>query len=249
MMPAQVLSGLISANVAALAKGKVKPMAITKKKIAIILVLGIAVVSLNGEVLLRSAQPAKGSVEPGNPKADKNSKPVLPDAKEIQRLIKQLGSDDFADREAAEEALGVVGESALDPLRSAAETSTDPEIRRRAKHLIHLTEAKLVQQARKSLLGVWQCSFTHDAPPDATKECAIIELNAKLYFINELGQITEATLEFHRDDLEATAWGALKGRIQMDKSGVRILWANKSKWTKRRPTTWKWVGCWPVHLF
>ena len=109
------------------------------------------------------------------------------------------------------------------------------ETRARAERLIQFIEGKIVLKARKALLGVWRFSEPHDAPPDPTKECAIIEINAKLYFVNEEGQISEGTVEIHQLGLEVTAaaWGDLKGQIVNDKGGARILWANQTKWTKK----------------
>src|SRR5262245_40820914 len=58
-----------------------------------------------------------------------------PGGKEIERLVRQLGSDQFKEREAASNALGKIGKTALAALRKAAKDS-DPEIRSRAARLI-----------------------------------------------------------------------------------------------------------------
>src|SRR6266571_2059045 len=52
---------------------------------------------------------------------------VDPDDMEIVRLIKQLGSDKFKEREAASKRLAEIGEPALDALDKAA-TSNDLEV-------------------------------------------------------------------------------------------------------------------------
>jgi WD40 repeat protein len=57
-----------------------------------------------------------------------------PKAADIDRLIKQLGSEDFNAREAASKALRAIGEPALPALRKAGE-SNDAEVRRRARDL------------------------------------------------------------------------------------------------------------------
>jgi hypothetical protein len=57
------------------------------------------------------------------------------DAERIARLIKQLGDDSFAKREAASKELEGIGAPALAALRKAASSSADPEIRRRAKRI------------------------------------------------------------------------------------------------------------------
>src|SRR6516164_7636580 len=59
-----------------------------------------------------------------------------PSAAEVADLIRLLGSDKFAEREAAAKRLASFGSSAWEALRSAAATSDDPEIRRRAGQLL-----------------------------------------------------------------------------------------------------------------
>lgn len=53
----------------------------------------------------------------------------------IARLIRQLGSARFSEREAASRALDAIGEPALEPLEAAV-TAGDPETRRRAAELV-----------------------------------------------------------------------------------------------------------------
>jgi len=59
----------------------------------------------------------------------------------IDRLIKQLGDDHFAKREAASKELDALGEPALAALRKAATSSADLEIQRRAKQAVRATPA------------------------------------------------------------------------------------------------------------
>ena len=63
-----------------------------------------------------------------------------PDDKEIASLVKQLGSDDFEERQAATIRLTEIGEPALDPLRNV---TTPLESRRRAEQIVAVIEAKL----------------------------------------------------------------------------------------------------------
>lgn len=63
------------------------------------------------------------------------------DAK-IKQLIKQLGSTDFGEREAATKELAKIGQPALEALRNAANTG-DVETRRRAKELLEPLETAL----------------------------------------------------------------------------------------------------------
>jgi hypothetical protein len=58
------------------------------------------------------------------------------EAEMVARLIKQLGDDAFAKREAATEQLKALGEPALEALRKAAASDSDPEIRARAERII-----------------------------------------------------------------------------------------------------------------
>jgi hypothetical protein len=60
---------------------------------------------------------------------------------EIQTLIQQLGSDEFADREAAEKKLNAIGVPALTNLR-AAMRSQNPEVARRAQDLVRKIERR-----------------------------------------------------------------------------------------------------------
>jgi formylglycine-generating enzyme len=54
----------------------------------------------------------------------------------IDRLIRQLGSENFEEREAAGKALEAIGTPALEALRKAASSSSDAEVRRRARQLV-----------------------------------------------------------------------------------------------------------------
>jgi hypothetical protein len=62
-----------------------------------------------------------------------------PDAAAVAKLVKQLGSDDFQDREAATKALADIGLPALDALRKAAKDE-DAEIAHRAGRLVESIE-------------------------------------------------------------------------------------------------------------
>src|SRR5262245_29430935 len=70
------------------------------------------------------------------------------DGDEVPKLIKQLGSDTFAEREAASRKLEALGEKVWYTLRRAAEETTDPEVRRRAGELAEAIE----QQHYKEVL-------------------------------------------------------------------------------------------------
>jgi hypothetical protein len=63
-----------------------------------------------------------------------DSKPII--RADIERLIRRLGSDSFADRQEAMKELRRLGKPALEALRDAAANSNDKEIRRRAAELV-----------------------------------------------------------------------------------------------------------------
>jgi hypothetical protein len=69
-----------------------------------------------------------------------------PDRVRIERLIKQLGSEKFSEREAASKALEEAGEDALPALRNAKD-NRDPEVRRRAVALAKAIIRRLRAQA------------------------------------------------------------------------------------------------------
>jgi uncharacterized protein (TIGR03067 family) len=73
----------------------------------------------------------------------------------MDRLIQQLGSKRFREREAACKALERVGESALDALHEAATGEPDPEVRRRATGLVERIEAQVKARAYRALQGTW----------------------------------------------------------------------------------------------
>ncbi len=71
------------------------------------------------------------------------------DSTQIDRLIKQLGSEQFAEREAASRELAAYGESALPALRRAAAGSGDAEVRRRARELVRTIVARLLNPPKR----------------------------------------------------------------------------------------------------
>lgn len=66
------------------------------------------------------------------------------DAQQIARLIEQLGSNNFEEREQASKKLADIGLPALEPLRKVAASSSDAEVRQRAEDLLH----KLAEQVK-----------------------------------------------------------------------------------------------------
>src|SRR5262249_470140 len=70
---------------------------------------------------------------------DKDKRGKEPDASALAKLVKQLGSSDFRQREGATKALAAIGFPALQALRKAAR-GDDPEVARRVTHLIESIE-------------------------------------------------------------------------------------------------------------
>jgi hypothetical protein len=64
---------------------------------------------------------------------------------DVERLVRQLGSDKFKEREAAASALTKVGKPALPALRKAAADSADEEVRARAARLVLAIRDALVR--------------------------------------------------------------------------------------------------------
>jgi WD40 repeat protein len=83
----------------------------------------------------------------------------------VERLVKQLGSDSFAERATATKALNAVGAPALDALRKAIETSDDAEVRRRAKQVIESVKARLYGEPR-CFKGHTDCVLSVSFSPD-----------------------------------------------------------------------------------
>lgn len=66
-------------------------------------------------------------------------------SKEIDRLVKRLGSDEFEEREAASKALSRAGKPALKALLKAAKDGEDLEVRTRAAKIILVIRASLAR--------------------------------------------------------------------------------------------------------
>jgi HEAT repeats len=94
---------------------------------------------------------------------DDSAKVANADAKQIKKLIRELGSDDFEVREKATQGLSQIGRPALPALREALQ-STDAEVRQRARRIMDS-----IQTSTKYLL-----ESLKDADPAQRKEAAEI---------------------------------------------------------------------------
>lgn len=84
------------------------------------------------------------------------------------RLIEQLGSAVFREREVASEKLARRGEAVLPDLRRAALSSSDLEIRRRAAFLIEEIDHRLCRPVRRFGTAIWCLRYS----PDGRKAAA-----------------------------------------------------------------------------
>src|SRR5262249_34386293 len=74
----------------------------------------------------------------------------------VEQLIKQLGDDSFAKREAASRELETIGEPALPALRKSADTDRDPEIRCRARRVVETLAARASARELAKWVGYWK---------------------------------------------------------------------------------------------
>ena len=95
---------------------------------------------------------------------DDPSKAAAPDAKQLKKLIHDLGADEFSVREKATQALSEIGRPALPALREALQQSTDAEVRQRARRVMDS-----IQTSTKYLL-----ESLKDPDPAQRKEAAEI---------------------------------------------------------------------------
>jgi formylglycine-generating enzyme required for sulfatase activity len=103
------------------------------------------------------------------------------DTERIDRLILQLGSEKFAEREAAGRALEAIGTPALEALRKAAAESEDAEVRSRAGRLVETV-------LRHSRLARLDCTGDEGASPEAVRR-------AQEVCARRLGRKVEETVE------------------------------------------------------
>jgi len=94
----------------------------------------------------------------------------------IARLIKQLGEDAFAKREAASKELEAIGEPAVAALRKAAGSSDDVEIRRRAESVIAGLRLRAEAEELKKWQGEWTLVARTIEGKDVSKETIVTKM-------------------------------------------------------------------------
>jgi hypothetical protein len=98
----------------------------------------------------------------GSPRGDSGT---AAESDRVAALIKQLGDDRFAKREAASKELEDIGEPALAALRKAATSRDDLEIRRRVERIIQTITTRAadaaIQRELAAFKGKWNVEFTN----------------------------------------------------------------------------------------
>ena len=69
---------------------------------------------------------------------------TAPDAKRIEQLVADLGSEKFSIREKSQQELEGLGRSAASALNAALKNDPSPEVRRRAQHLLDRIGAEVL---------------------------------------------------------------------------------------------------------
>ncbi len=132
------VASVLPATPVSLAERVVKAMLVTRLKALLCVALLVGLVA--GPFGYGMIAGARKDNEPAT-----NGQPVP----EVERLIGQLGSKKFAQREAAGERLAALGEPALGPLRTAAATAHDPEVKHRAAVLVREVSRRLYREVRR----------------------------------------------------------------------------------------------------
>lgn len=160
-------AGLISAKVAMLTEGVLKSMLVSKLKTAASLLLTVGILAgAAGGWTYHVTAVGTAAADDGSAKiATKDA-----DADRVAKLIEQLGSDSFADREAATRGLERLGAAALEGLRKAAQ-SNDVETRRRAEALVKKIEKELASEELMRAKRV-RLRFSDTPLPEAVAELA-----------------------------------------------------------------------------
>ncbi len=135
---------------------------------------------------------------------------------EVKRLIRQLGSESFPEREAASRALEAIGEPAQQALRTAINDS-DPEVRRRAAELVEALVDRVRGEEVVALQGLWVLKTTEylgeKADQDSTDdEFAKLDsrrrIPAELRGLDEDNSQLRTTLIFKGRTFEWRQWTA-----------------------------------------
>jgi hypothetical protein len=133
------------------------------------------------------------------------------DNQRVARLIRQLGDDEFAKREAASKELETIGAPAMGALRKAAASGDDLEIRRRSKQLVQAIAGRL---RKTSISGRWTGYGVNSLGQQSPGEMVITEepdgtltgkWGAPMHLTIENGErLTEDTLQWQGSNGQGT---------------------------------------------
>src|SRR5262245_55034678 len=101
------------------------------------------------------------------PKADPNPKSLEVPPEELSRareLVQKLGSETYAEREAAERELATMGRLARPALLSAVNGAPDPEIRARCNTLLPKASAEEFKARLDAFMADTEGKYEHDLP-------------------------------------------------------------------------------------
>lgn len=107
-----------------------------------------------------SAQTRTKADTPSTPDEAPNVSLSPGDAARVERLISQLGSNNYEEREAATEQLSSIGLAALEPLRSAFLASDDLEVRLRIEDIVFSAYLMINVYDQYGFLGISQRQVT-----------------------------------------------------------------------------------------
>jgi hypothetical protein len=141
----------IPAAVAALTEGVINAMFISKCKGVTAFVVAVAFVIAGAGYFAGGVDSPGGAQAAAPPQKPADGPPTPKQQKQIDKLVEDLGDDDFDTRQAAEQALKKLGEQALPALEKAMK-SKDLETRKRAARLAEpLLKQIRARQAEKLL--------------------------------------------------------------------------------------------------
>jgi RNA polymerase sigma factor (sigma-70 family) len=178
-------TGVISARVAALTEGVVRAMFLTKLKTGTCILALAVLVGLGGVELVPGAGPLPAT---GSATAPQDRDDARPEPK-AQKLVRQLGSPTFAERQAADQALTSMGARAAASVR-AGMRDADAEVVRRCEAIWpRLWQTEIARPDADRLAGythpLW-ARFRKAAGDDAGSRTLFAEMVADLHRFRRL---------------------------------------------------------------
>lgn len=151
---------------------------------------------------------------------------------DVDRVLDQLSSDDFATRKKAQDALVQFGEPALTRLHSAVQSTNDPEARSRIKTAIQIIERKSPNVPTRISLHL------HNASPKDALAAIEAQSGVKLRQwpenIWQYGPIKTVTLNMS----DGTYWTAMRGLCDQAELTLQMFGYNQPLQIQRGNSTW-----------